>query len=116
MVLPILAALTIADTLAMGYSLLTKGELYGIDYYVTGHDIMGDVLDWIWPTEESAAEPVADSWAFSADMLVMTIVGVMALAVLILVLRKARQHHQRAQAAAYRRQRGRSRLSKRSRR
>lgn len=91
MVLPlILGAVGLADTLVMGYSWLTRGELYGLDYYVTGHDLLGEALDIIWPSPDGAAQ-AAEPAAAGPESAVMAGMLVAACAVAILVLRGLRR-------------------------
>lgn len=115
MVLPlILGAVGLADTLAMGYSWLTKGELYGLDYYVTGHDLLGEALDMIWPSPDATAQ-AAEPAAVGPDSLVVAALLVAGCAVAIVVLRGLRQARLKRQARAWRAHRRKCKPRRRSR-
>lgn len=78
--LPILPILGVADLAAMGYSYITKGTFYGIDYYLTGHDIVGEGVDWIFDriVIGSEPEPVPEPETPETLVVLIAIIGIVA--------------------------------------
>jgi len=65
--LPILAIIAVVDAVAMGYSYYTCGELYGLDYYLLGHDYVGEGIDYVFDRLSDTSESVFGSGATDGD-------------------------------------------------